>query len=73
MGLRRLEEVQSQLQARATRAARADPAGLRAQEQAAAALRDTARVAEREALIDNLRESLLQLAGTRCACLCLLA
>ena len=67
-GLRRLEEVQSQLQARATRAAHADPGGLRAYEQAAAAARDAGRVAEREALIDSLRESLLQLAGTRSAC-----
>ena len=67
MGLRRLEEAQGQLQARASRAAQADPAGLRAREQATVATRDAARVAEREALIDSLRESLLQLAGTRCS------
>ena len=63
-GLRRLEEVQMQLQARAARALHADPRGLRASEQAAVAARDAARLAEREALIDSLRDSLLQLAGT---------
>ena len=63
-GLRRLEEVQMRLQATAARALHADPGGLRALEQAAVAARDAARLAEREALIDSLRESLLQLAGT---------
>ena len=63
-GLRRLEEVQMQLQAHAARALHADPGGLRASEQAAVAARDAARLAEREALIDSLRESLLELAGT---------
>lgn len=66
--VRLLEEAQAQASSWAVRAADSDPDSRRAQARHDAVARETARRSEREALIDELRDSLLEVAGgLRCS------